>query len=75
MPLSKGKKAWQTRQRNQIKFVQQTMGKYLKIMKKEDSTGYAIVMEAGPHKVSFWSGFIVWLFKSGRVKGFSGRIK
>jgi|TARA_Y100000294_G_scaffold86934_1_gene81307 hypothetical protein len=68
MPLSKGQKSYQTRQRNQIKFIQQTYMKYSKIWKKEDPEGYEFALKDGPKKVSFWIGFTMWLFKSGRVK-------
>jgi len=68
MPLSKGKKAWQTRQRNQEKFIRQTFGKYAKIWQKEKPDDFAFAIEKGPKNVSFWIGFTMWLFKSGRIK-------
>lgn len=68
MPLSKGKKANITRKQNQAKFVQQTFGKYAKIWKRENPDDFDFAMEKGPKDVSFWLGFTMWLFKSGRVK-------
>jgi hypothetical protein len=68
MPLSKGKKAWQTRQRNQEKFIRQTFGKYTKIWQKENPDDYRFALQSGVKKVDFWIGFTTWLFKSGRVR-------